>query len=100
MAGKATDDGDQSKTVAQNRRARHDDSIKDTVVAGLMLAGSEVKSLRRGQARVNAQRSRQIPSSGLTDQPESHAGLPPTSATSPREPAATPVPVECPLRQA
>ena len=32
--------------VAQNRRARHDFSIEETFEAGLVLTGSEVKSLR------------------------------------------------------
>jgi SsrA-binding protein len=50
MAGKPADD--QSKTVAQNRRARHDYTIEETIVAGIMLAGTEVKSLRRGQASI------------------------------------------------
>ena len=50
MAAKANED--QSKTVAHNRRARHDYSIEDTIVAGVMLTGSEVKSLRRGQASI------------------------------------------------
>jgi SsrA-binding protein len=39
--------------VAQNRRARHDYFIVETFEAGLLLAGSEVKSLRRGQASLN-----------------------------------------------
>lgn len=39
-------------TVAQNRKARHDFSIEDTVEAGIMLTGSEVKSLRHGRANV------------------------------------------------
>ncbi len=41
-----------SGTVAQNRRARYDYSIGETFEAGLMLAGTEVKSLRRGQASI------------------------------------------------
>jgi len=45
-------EADQGKTVAQNRRARFDYGIQDTVVAGVMLTGSEVKSLRRGQASI------------------------------------------------
>jgi SsrA-binding protein len=36
--------------VAQNRRARHDYHIEDTFEAGLVLAGTEVKSLREGRA--------------------------------------------------
>lgn len=37
------------KTVATNRRARHDFFIEDTYEAGLVLQGTEVKSLRNGQ---------------------------------------------------
>lgn len=36
--------------VAQNRRARHDYHIEDTYEAGLVLTGTEVKSLRQGRA--------------------------------------------------
>ncbi len=38
------------KVVAQNRKARHDYSIVDTYEAGLVLTGTEVKSLRMGRA--------------------------------------------------
>jgi SsrA-binding protein len=38
------------KVVAQNRRARHDYAIVDTYEAGLVLTGTEVKSLRLGRA--------------------------------------------------
>ncbi len=38
--------------VAQNRRARHDYLIEDTLEAGLVLQGSEVKVLRKGQASI------------------------------------------------
>lgn len=41
-----------NRTVAQNRRARHDYDILDTFEAGLVLAGSEVKSLREGKAQL------------------------------------------------
>ncbi len=34
--------------VAQNRKARHDYTIEETFEAGIMLLGSEVKSLRAG----------------------------------------------------
>jgi SsrA-binding protein len=40
------------KFVAQNRKARHDYFITDTLEAGIMLAGSEVKTLRLGQASI------------------------------------------------
>ena len=38
------------KVVATNRRARHDYTIEDTYEAGLVLTGTEVKSLRAGRA--------------------------------------------------
>jgi SsrA-binding protein len=38
------------KPVAQNRRARHDYAIEDTYEAGIVLTGTEVKSLRAGRA--------------------------------------------------
>jgi SsrA-binding protein len=38
--------------VAQNRRARHDYDILDTFEAGLVLIGSEVKSLREGKCQL------------------------------------------------
>jgi SsrA-binding protein len=39
--------------VSQNRRARFDYTIKDTVEAGLVLKGAEVKSLRHGSATLS-----------------------------------------------
>ena len=38
------------KVVAQNRKARHDYAIEDVYEAGLVLTGTEVKSLRQGRA--------------------------------------------------
>jgi SsrA-binding protein len=38
------------KVVATNRKARHDYTIEDTFEAGLVLSGTEVKSLRMGRA--------------------------------------------------
>ena len=38
------------KLIAQNRRARHDWSVLDTYEAGIVLTGTEVKSLRQGKA--------------------------------------------------
>lgn len=40
------------KVVAENRRARHDYFIEDDLEAGLVLEGSEVKSLRQGKANI------------------------------------------------
>ena len=38
------------KLIAQNKKARHDYLIEDTYEAGLVLMGTEVKSLRQGRA--------------------------------------------------
>ena len=40
------------KLIAENRRARFDYFLEDTFEAGLMLTGSEVKSLRNGRANI------------------------------------------------
>jgi SsrA-binding protein len=40
------------KLIAENRRARFDYFIDDVVEAGLMLTGTEVKSLRNGRANI------------------------------------------------
>jgi len=42
--------GQGRKLIAQNRKARHDYHIEDTWEAGLVLMGTEVKSLRQGRA--------------------------------------------------
>ncbi len=47
-AGSGRSDG----LVAENRRARRDYTVEDTLEAGLMLVGSEVKSLREGKANI------------------------------------------------
>jgi SsrA-binding protein len=39
-----------TKIIARNKRARHDYMIEDVVEAGLVLTGTEVKSLRAGRA--------------------------------------------------
>lgn len=41
------------KLVASNRRARYDFTIEESFEAGIMLTGSEVKSLREGRASLN-----------------------------------------------
>ncbi|MGA2519191.1 MAG: SsrA-binding protein SmpB [Acidimicrobiales bacterium] len=43
------DKGEGYKTVARNRRARHEYDILDTFECGIALQGSEVKSLRAGR---------------------------------------------------
>ena len=40
------------RIAAQNRRARHDYIIESSIEAGLMLTGSEVKSLRAGKVSI------------------------------------------------
>ena len=39
-----------TKLIAQNKKARHDYAISDTYEAGIVLTGTEVKSLRAGRA--------------------------------------------------
>jgi SsrA-binding protein len=41
------------KLVAQNRKAFHEYFIEDRIEAGLMLTGTEVKSLREGRAAIS-----------------------------------------------
>ncbi len=40
------------KVIAENRRARYDYAIEDDIECGIMLMGSEVKSLRVGQSNI------------------------------------------------
>ena len=50
---KAADDQDsQPRTIALNRRARHEYFIEESFEAGIVLMGWEVKSLREGRAQV------------------------------------------------
>ncbi len=42
----------EANVVARNRRARHNYFIESTIEAGIMLHGTEVKSLRSGQASI------------------------------------------------
>ena len=41
------------KIIAQNRKARHDYFIEDTIEAGIALQGTEVKSLRLGKVNIS-----------------------------------------------
>jgi SsrA-binding protein len=43
---------DSGKLVAENRKARFNYEIEETIEAGLVLTGSEVKSLRSGKATI------------------------------------------------
>lgn len=40
------------KVVARNRRARHEYFIEDTIEAGIVLKGTEVKSIRNGRCNI------------------------------------------------
>jgi SsrA-binding protein len=42
----------QEKTVALNRRARHEYSIEDSMEAGIVLSGTEIKSIRAGKVNL------------------------------------------------
>lgn len=48
--GARTEHRSDDKTVATNRKARHDFAVLDTIECGIQLTGTEVKSLRLGQA--------------------------------------------------
>ncbi|SMC27823.1 SsrA-binding protein [Desulfacinum hydrothermale DSM 13146] len=52
MAQKKNRNPDGIKIVCQNKKARHDFEIVETVEAGLVLQGTEVKSLREGRANL------------------------------------------------
>jgi SsrA-binding protein len=41
-----------TKLIAENRRARYDYFLEDTIEAGLVLTGTEVKALRLGRANI------------------------------------------------
>jgi SsrA-binding protein len=61
-ARKPAPKGADGRPVAQNRRARHDYDIIDTYEAGMVLAGSEVKSLREGKAQLRDSYARVVDS--------------------------------------
>ncbi len=42
----------EARTIALNRRARHEYAIEDTIEAGLVLSGTEIKSIRAGKANL------------------------------------------------
>jgi SsrA-binding protein len=52
-ADKKSPAGDQSKVICENRKARHRFEILDQIECGVMLIGSEVKSLREGNISLN-----------------------------------------------
>ena len=52
MAKKKTAEELNYKVIAENRRARHDYAIEDDIECGIILLGSEVKSMRVGQTNI------------------------------------------------
>lgn len=49
----AKGDDPNERLIANNRKARHDYEVLDTLECGIVLAGSEVKSLRAGHASLD-----------------------------------------------
>ena len=70
---------DGERTIAQNRRARHDYHLEDNVEAGMVLTGSEIKSLRAGAASINEAyamiRGGEVWLVGATIEPYAQAGM-------------------------
>lgn len=52
-AGKKDADGDEVVNICRNRRAAHDYEIHDRIECGVVLVGTEVKSLREGHASLD-----------------------------------------------
>src|SRR5579872_6323307 len=50
---KQNNEKENGKLIAENRKARYEYFIEDTIEAGIMLVGTEVKSLRTGRATIN-----------------------------------------------
>ncbi|PAV28623.1 SsrA-binding protein [Virgibacillus profundi] len=46
------------KSIAQNKRASHDYSIEETYEAGIVLQGTEIKSLRNGRVNIKDSHAR------------------------------------------
>jgi SsrA-binding protein len=58
-ANEATDkQHDNQRLIAQNRRARHEYEVLDTLECGIVLVGSEVKSLRNGKVSLEEAHAR------------------------------------------
>jgi SsrA-binding protein len=51
-AGKETNMADGMKIISDNRRARHDYFIEEKVEAGIILTGTEIKSIRAGKVNL------------------------------------------------
>ena len=53
MANKTTKTNKQKQSIViENRKARHDFFIEDSITCGIVLTGTEVKSIRTGQAQL------------------------------------------------
>ena len=52
MSNKNTDGTVKTKLIAENRRARHEYHLLETIEAGVVLTGSEVKSCRGGRVQL------------------------------------------------
>ena len=46
----------EEKPLAQNKKASHDYFIEETYEAGIVLTGTEIKSVRQGRANINEDR--------------------------------------------
>jgi SsrA-binding protein len=70
---------DGERTIAQNRRARFDYHLEDSLEGGLVLTGSEIKSLRAGAASINEAyamvRGGEVWLVGATIEPYAQAGM-------------------------
>src|SRR5438045_9797964 len=55
MSDRRGDRKNGNEPIAENRKARHDYTIEETIEAGVVLVGSEIKSVRAG--RVNLRES-------------------------------------------
>ncbi len=71
--------GEGERTVAQNRKARHDYHLEGNLEVGIVLSGSEIKSLRAGSASVNEAyamiRDGEVWLVGATIEPYAQAGM-------------------------
>src|SRR5690606_22914331 len=48
----------EGKVIAQNRKARHDYNIEETYEAGIVLQGTEIKSIRNGRVNLKDSHAR------------------------------------------
>ena len=51
-AKKQTSGGGSSRTIAQNRRAYHEHHVLETLQVGIVLTGTEIKSVRQGKVSI------------------------------------------------